>query len=77
MALEQLQIEGGGAEDISTPMGTVHTLHLRKLHAQAEGYFEIWLGTEYRLLPVKFRRVNALDKVIEEFVISDIRAADE
>jgi hypothetical protein len=58
-------------------MGKLRALHLRKMHAQGEAYFEIWLGLEYRLLPVKFRMVNALDKVTEEYVISDILAADE
>jgi hypothetical protein len=75
--LAQHQIEIGRAEDISTPMGKLRALHLRKMHAQGEAYFEIWLGLEYRLLPVKFRMVNALDKVTEEYVISDILAADE
>jgi hypothetical protein len=73
----QYQIEIGRAENISTPMGNLRALHLRKMHAQGEAYFEIWLGLEYRLLPVKFRQVDGSDKVTEEFVISDIRAADE
>jgi len=75
--LEPVQIEIGSAEDISTPMGPLRALHLRKMHAQGEAYFEIWLGMEYRLLPVKFRQLDGSDKVTEEFVISDIRAADE
>ena len=77
MKLDQIQFEAGGAEDISTPMGNLHTLRLRKSHAQGEAYFEVWLGMEYRLLPVKLRQTNALGKVIEEFSISDIRASDE
>ena len=75
--LQQYQIEIGAKEDIATPMGKLRTLHLRKMHTQGEAYFEIWLGLEYRLLPVKFRQVDGSDNVIEEFVISDIRAADE
>lgn len=75
--LEQDQIEIGATEDISTPMGKLPALHLRKMHAPGEAYFEIWLGLEYRLFPVKFRRVDGSDKVTEEIVISDIRAADE
>ena len=47
------------------------------MHARGEAYFEIWLGLEYRLLPVKFRLVDGSDNVTEEFVISGIRAADE
>lgn len=75
--LKEYEIEIGGKEDIDTPMGKLQALHLRKLHAQGEAYFEIWLGLEYRLLPVKFRQVDGSDQVTEEFVISDIRATDE
>jgi Protein of unknown function (DUF3108) len=72
--LQQCQIEIGMVEDVATQMGLVRALHLRKIHSLGEAYFEIWLGTEYRMLPVKIRRVDGSGKVIEEFVISDIRA---
>jgi len=75
--LEQLQIEVGGTEDLATPLGNLRVLHLRKLHNQNEPYFELWLSLEYRLLPVKFRQIDASDNTIEEYDISDIRAADE
>ena len=75
--LEQYRIEIIGAEDISTPMGKLRALHLRKMHTQNDAYFEIWLGLEYRLLPVKFRQVDGSGDVTEEFVISDMRATDE
>lgn len=75
--LENGRLEMYGEEDISTPMGKMRTLHLRKMHVQGETYFEIWLGLEHRLLPVKFRRIDSSDKVTEEAVISDIRVADE
>lgn len=75
--LENAQIEIGSVDDISTPMGGVRALHLRKMHEQGEPYFEIWLGLEYRSLPVKFRQVDGSDNVTEEFTISDIRASDE
>jgi hypothetical protein len=74
--LQQYQIEIGAKEEIDTPMGKLNTLHLRKMHARGEEYFEIWLGLEYRLLPVKFRLVDGSNNVTEEFVISDIRAGD-
>jgi len=74
--LEQNQIEIGITEDISTPMGKLRAVHLRKMHAQGEAYFEIWLGLEYSMLPVKFHRVDGSGGVTEEFVISDIRASD-
>lgn len=75
--LENYQIEIGAKEDIATPMGKLRTLHLREMHDQGKAYFEIWLGLEYRLLPVKFRRVDGSGNVTEEFAISDMRASDE
>jgi hypothetical protein len=75
--LQQYRIEIGANEKIDTPMGKLSTLHLRKMHIRGEAYFEIWLGLEYRLLPVKFSLVDGSDNVTEEFVIADIRAADE
>lgn len=75
--LEKFELEIGRAEEISTPIGKLRALHLRKIHAPGEAYFEIWLGLEYRLLPVKFRQLDGSGEVTEEFVISDIRASDE
>ncbi len=75
--LQQYQIEIGAKEDISTPIGKLRALHLRKMHTRGEAYFEIWLGLEYRLLPLKFRLVDGSDNVTEEYVVSDIRAADQ
>lgn len=75
-SLETMDIEVGMNEEITTPMGKLQTVHLRKMHTQNQAYFEIWLGLEYRLLPVKFRQVNSADETIEEFVISDIRVSD-
>ena len=75
--LHQYQIEIGAKEYLDTPMGKLRTLHLRQIHNDGEAYFEIWLGLEYRLLPVKFRRVDGSGMVTEEWGISSIRAADE
>lgn len=75
--LRQDQIEIGVKEYITTPMGKLRALRLRSMHTDREAYFEIWLGLEYRLLPVKFRQVDSSGKMTEEYVISDIRAADK
>jgi hypothetical protein len=75
--LQQYQIEIVANEEIDTPMGKLSTLHLRKMHIRGEAYFEIWLGLEYRLLPVKFSLDDGSDNVTEELVISGIRATDE
>ncbi len=75
--LHQYRIEIGTKEDLDTPMGKLRTLRLRQMHNEGEAYFEIWLGLEYRLLPVKFRRIDGSGTVTEEFVISSIHAAGE
>jgi hypothetical protein len=75
--LESLKFEIGTVEDILTPMGKLRALHLKKVHEKGEAYFELWLGFDYRLLPIKFRRTNELGNVTEEFAISDIRGKDE
>lgn len=75
--LQQYQIEIGTKQELATPMGKMQALYLRKMHAPGEAYFEIWLGLQYRMLPVKFRLVDGSEQVIEEYVISDIRAGDK
>lgn len=75
--LQQYQIEIGTKQDLATPLGKLRVLHLRKMHEQGASYFEIWLGLQYRMLPVKFRLVDSADQVIEEYLISDIRAGDK
>ncbi len=75
--LEKYELVLGTEEEISTPLGHLRTLHLRKLHKQGEKGFEIWLGLEYRLLPVKYSLIGPSGEVTGEVVISDIRVADE
>ena len=75
--LEKYEFGVGPEEEITTPMGKLHALHLRKLHAKGEGGLEIWLGLEYRLLPVKYLLIEPSGEVAGEIVISDIRVADE
>ncbi len=75
--LQKYEIEIVAEEEISTPLGHLRALHLRKLHKQGETGFEIWLGLEYRLLPVKYSLIEPSGEVAGEVVISDIRVADE
>jgi len=70
---QKLRLQDGG----EIPLGKLPILHLREMHESGAAYFEIWLGLQYRLLPVKFRLVDSSDKVTEEFVVSDIRAGDK
>jgi len=75
--IENIEFEIGAEETISTPMGELRALHLRKIHMQGIPYYEIWLGVEYRLLPLKLRWVDGSGAASEEIVISDIRIADK
>ncbi len=64
-------------EAIQTPLGTLQTVHFRKLHGPHEEGLEIWFGQEYRLLPVKVRYLDRDGNVAAEAVITDIRVSDE
>ena len=75
--LERYEFEVAPEEEIITPLGNVRAIHLRKRHAKGEGGLEIWLGLEYRLLPVKYLLIEPSGDVAGEIVISDIRVADE
>lgn len=75
--LEKYELVVGAEEEIITPLGKLRALPLRKKHAQGEEGFEIWLGLEYRLLPVKIRPIERSGEVTGEITITDIRIADE
>ena len=75
--LEKYELEIGAEEEIITPMGKLRALPLRRLHSQGGDGMEVWLGLEYRLLPIKFRQIKRSGAMVLEVVISDIRVADE
>ena len=71
--LENYQLEVGEEVDIQTRLGKLHTLVLRKIHAPGEEGLEIWLGLEYRLLPVQIRQLDRDGEIAGQLVISEIR----
>lgn len=75
--LESYQLEAGEEEEIQTRLGKLRTLPLRKIHAPGEEGLEIWLGMEYRLLPVKVRQIDRNGEIAGELVISEIRVSEE
>lgn len=75
--LERYELAAGEEERIQTAIGWLRVLPLRKIHAQGEEGLDIWLGMEYRLLPVKIRQVDRSGQIAGEMVISEIRVADE
>jgi hypothetical protein len=64
-------------EPLATSMGTLQTVHFRKLHATNQEGLEIWFAQEYRLLPVKMRHIDRDGKIDAEAIITDIRVSDE
>ncbi|HEX7454471.1 MAG TPA: DUF3108 domain-containing protein [Gallionella sp.] len=75
--LERYDLAIGEEEEILTRFGKLRALPLRKIHAPGEEGLEIWLGLEYRLLPVKIRSIDRSGEIAGEMVISDIRVSDE
>ena len=75
--LENYQLEVSGEEDVITPMGKLRALHLRKIHDRGEEGLEIWLGLEYRMLPVKFLQIDRSGKIAGALAIKEIRLSDK
>jgi hypothetical protein len=75
--LESYELEVGAEEEIQTRLGLLRVLPLRKINAPGEEGLEIWLGLEYRLLPVQIRSIDKNGKIAGQMVISDIRVSDE
>lgn len=59
-------------EALETPLGTLKTVHLSKLHHPGEEGTEIWLGMDYHYLPVKIRQTDKKGESAEQ-VITEIR----
>ncbi len=75
--LERYELAIGDAQDINTPIGKIRALPFRKVHALHEEGLEVWLGLEYRLLPVKITQFDRDGGVLGEMVISDIRVSKD
>ena len=74
--LEHYQIAVGEEELITTPMGKLRAIPMRKLHGPNEEGLDIWLAVEYRLLPIKINQIERDGSVAGEMLISDIRVSD-
>jgi hypothetical protein len=75
--LERYELAVGEEEMIQTGVGWLRALPLRKIRRQGEEGLDIWLGLEYRLLPVKIRMLDRSGQIAGEMVISEILVADE
>lgn len=75
--LENYQLAVGEEEEIQTRLGKLRAIPLRKIHAPGEEGLEIWLGLEYRLLPVQIRQLDRNGEIAGQMVISEIRLSEE
>ena len=75
--LESYEVEIGPEENVQTGMGLLRAIPLRKIHGPDEEGLKIWLGLEYKLLPVKVQQLDKKDRVSGEIDISEIRVSDE
>ena len=75
--LESYELAIGEEEQLQTGIGRIRALPLHKIHAPGEEGLEIWLGLEYRLLPVKIRQIDRNGAIAGEIVISDIRVSED
>jgi len=75
--IKNILLEIGETEEIATPMGKLRALHLIQLHDQGTPGMAIWLGTDYRMLPVKFQKTGPDGRISEEWVVREIRVSDE
>lgn len=75
--LERYELEVGAEEFIQTDFGRLRALPLHKIHAQGEEGLDVWLGLEYRLLPIKIRQIDREGHTAGEMLVSDIRVSDE
>ncbi|MFA6970640.1 MAG: DUF3108 domain-containing protein [Gallionella sp.] len=75
--LEKYELTVGKEEDIMTRNGKMRALPLRKVHQPGEEGLEIWLGMEYRLLPVQIRSIDRNGEIAGQMTISDIRVSQE
>ncbi|HEX5363397.1 MAG TPA: DUF3108 domain-containing protein, partial [Gallionella sp.] len=75
--LERYELAVGAEEYIQTDFGRLRALPLHKIHGSNEEGLDIWLGLEYRLLPIKIRQTDREGHTAGEMVVSDIRVADE
>lgn len=74
--LEQYEFIVGEETTLSSRMGQLRVLPLRKVRKPGDEGLEIWLALEYRLLPVKFVQIDRAGQMSAEMVIEEIRVAD-
>ncbi|MDO8208456.1 MAG: DUF3108 domain-containing protein [Gallionella sp.] len=75
--LDKYELAVGEEEYILTRTGKMRALPLRRVRQPGEEGLEIWLGLEYRLLPVQIRSINRNGEIAGQMTISEIRVSEE
>ncbi|HUO44316.1 MAG TPA: DUF3108 domain-containing protein [Burkholderiales bacterium] len=75
--LERYRIEIGAAETIDTPLGKLKAIPVRQIVAPGRDSVELWLATDYRMLPARIRFYGRDGEPAGEQLVSDIRVSDE
>ena len=75
--LERYEFEVGAVEQIPTRIGKILAVPLRKIRASGEEGLEIWLGMEYRLLPVKIVTIDRNGEISGQMILSEIRVSED
>ncbi len=75
--LERYQLDIGAEEMLQTPFGTLRALPVRQVRRPGQESIELWLATEYRLLPVKIRFFDRDGEPSGEQLVSDIRVSED
>ena len=75
--LERYQLDIGAEEVLETPFGTLRALPVKQVRRPGQESIELWLATEYRLLPVKIQFFDRQGDRSGEQLVSDIRVSDD
>lgn len=75
--LERYELDVGAEEFLETPFGTLRALPVKQVRRAGQESIELWLATEYRLLPVKIRFFDRRGEPSGEQLVSDIRVSDD
>ncbi len=75
--LERYELEVGTEEFLQTPFGTLRVLPVKQVRRTGRESIELWLATEYRLLPVRIRFFDRQGEPSGEQLVSDIRVSDD
>ena len=74
---ETYEIEVRPEERIETPLGVLDALPLRQLRKEGSESIEVWLGVDYRYLPVKVRFLDREGNAVGEQIVSEIRISQQ